>query len=152
MKNTIKLLSLIGFFLISASLYAQTPETIVGTWLTGSGKAKVKIEKKNNKYYGRIVWLKTPTYEDGSPKVDKNNPDASKRVNPVLGLNLLKDFVFDEGDKEWNNGTIYDPENGKTYSCNITLAGDKKIHVRGYVGISLIGRTDTWFKVMDIKE
>jgi uncharacterized protein (DUF2147 family) len=61
------------------------------------------------------------------------------------GLILLNNFVFDADDKVWEDGTIYDPKNGKTYSCNITLVDDK-LNVRGYVGISMIGRTAIWTK------
>ncbi|MHB8259232.1 MAG: DUF2147 domain-containing protein [Bacteroidia bacterium] len=133
---------------VNAFAQKMNADAILGTWLTGSGKAKVQIYKEGNKYNGKIVWLKTPTYEDGTPKLDKHNPDKTKQTTPTLGLRMLKDFVFDED--KWADGTIYDPENGKTYSCKITWR-DGKLDVRGYVGISLIGRTDTWFKVLDIK-
>lgn len=145
-----KLFLLITCFLLNNLLFSQKPnaDVILGTWLTASGKAKVLIYKETNKYYGKIVWLKNPTYEDGKPKVDKNNPDKTKKTAPLMGLNMLKDFVFD--DDEWEDGTIYDPENGKTYSCTMTYR-DGKLDVRGYVGISLIGRTQTWFKIPDSK-
>lgn len=138
------------FVVISANLIAQTTnkDALLGTWLTGSGKGKVQIYKEGDKYNGKIVWLKEPTYPDGKQKVDKNNPDKTQNTKPLLGLNMLKNFVFDED--KWTEGTIYDPENGKTYSCKITWR-DGKLDVRGYIGISLIGRTDTWFKVPDIK-
>lgn len=145
-----KLLSLFSGLLITLSAFSQKPnaDVILGTWLTASGKAKVQIYKEGNKYNGKIVWLKNPTYEDGKPKVDKNNPDKTKRNVPLMGLNMLKGFEFDED--EWEDGTIYDPENGKTYSCTMTYR-DGKLDVRGYVGISLIGRTQTWFKLPDSK-
>ena len=117
-------------------------DDILGTWMTGEGKGKVKIEKAGNKYYGKLVWLREPTYPDGQPKVDKNNPNASQRTTPLLGLQILKDFNFDSG--EWEDGTIYDPNNGKTYSCMITMPDKNTLHVRGYIGISLIGRTQVW--------
>lgn len=120
----------------------------MGSWLTASGKAIVQIYKEGDKYNGKIVWLKNPTYEDGKPKVDKNNPDQSKRSNPLIGLNLLKGFVYRKG--QWLDGTIYDPENGKTYSCFIKYR-DGMLDLRGYIGISLVGRTQTWYKA-DIKK
>jgi uncharacterized protein (DUF2147 family) len=140
----------IGVLLAALSVKCQTlnADLILGTWLTASGKAKVQIYKEGNKYNGKIVWLKDPNDEKGKPKVDKNNSEPAKRTVPLLGLNLLKDFVFDED--EWEDGTIYDPENGKTYSCTIKYR-DGKLDLRGYIGISLIGRTQTWFKVADIK-
>jgi uncharacterized protein (DUF2147 family) len=63
---------------------------------------------------------------------------------------MLKNFSFDEN--EWNGGTIYDPENGKTYNCKIAIRDGNKLDVRGYIGISLLGRTETWFRVADIKK
>ena len=145
-----KLLLFITSLLLSNLLFCQKPnaDVILGTWLTASGKAKVLIYKEGNKYNGKIVWLKNPSYDDGKPKVDKNNPDKTKQTSPLMGLNMLKDFVFD--DDEWEDGTIYDPENGKTYSCTMTYR-EGKLDVRGYIGISLIGRTQTWFKIPDSK-
>lgn len=145
-----KLLSLIFLMLLFFTGFTQAPsaDAVLGTWLTASGKAKVQIYKEGTKYNGKIVWLQNPTYEDGKVKVDKNNPDKARQTVPLLGLNMLKSFVFDED--EWEGGTIYDPENGKTYSCTIKFR-DGKLDLRGYIGISLIGRTQTWFKVADIK-
>ena len=147
MKKTISLLAIL---LLTLPVFAQTinEDAILGTWLTGSGKGKVQIYKKGVEFNGKIVWLKEPNYPDGKPKVDKHNPDKTKQSNPILGLNMLNSFVFNDG--KWVDGTIYDPENGKTYSCKITWR-EGKLDVRGYMGISLIGRTDTWFKVPDIK-
>lgn len=145
-----KILAVLFLLCFSINCLSQTvsADAIVGTWLTASGKAKVQIYKEGEKYNGRIVWLKTPTYEDGKAKTDKNNPDKTKQSTPLLGLNMLKGFEFDED--EWEDGTIYDPENGKTYSCTIKYR-DGKLDLRGYIGISLIGRTQTWYKVSDIK-
>jgi uncharacterized protein (DUF2147 family) len=145
-----KLITLSIACILCVNTFAQktNADAIIGTWLTGSGKGKVQIYKEGNTYNGKIVWLKEPTTPEGKPKVDAHNPDAAKQTTPVLGLNMLKGFVFNED--KWTDGTIYDPENGKTYSCKITWR-DGKIDVRGFMGISLIGRTDTWFKVLDIK-
>jgi uncharacterized protein (DUF2147 family) len=137
----------LGFVILSAILLfaakINNEDKVLGFWLVGNGKAKVKIEKEGKKYFGKIIWLKNPSNDAGQPRVDKNNPDVSKRKNPILGITLLKDFVYD-GDNEWVGGTIYDPENGKTYSCKITLKDQNTIEVRGYVGISMFGRTDVW--------
>ncbi|HXU28348.1 MAG TPA: DUF2147 domain-containing protein [Bacteroidia bacterium] len=145
-----KLIALLVVIFLSANTFAQTTnkDALLGTWLTGSGKGKVQIYKEGDKYNGKIVWLKEPNREDGTAKLDRNNSDKALQTRPIMGLNMLKGFIFDED--KWVDGTIYDPENGKTYSCKITWR-DGKLDVRGYIGISLIGRTDTWFKVPDIK-
>lgn len=117
-------------------------DPIEHTWLNGQKTGKIQVYKaKDGKFYGKIVWLAEPN-RDGKPKTDINNTDAKLRTRPVLGLLILKGFSKD-GDDGYEDGTIYDPKNGKTYSCKMTLKG-KTLDVRGYVGVSLIGRTDTW--------
>lgn len=116
-------------------------DDIVGTWVANQNKAKVQIYKSGNKYYGKIIWLKEPN-KDGKPKTDKYNPDPSRRHVPVVGLVVLKDFIYDDG--EWTDGEIYDPSSGKEYSCKITMPDKNTLKVRGYIGISLLGRTEVW--------
>lgn len=149
MKTFIYTTLLSIMFALAPNVNAQTADEILGDWLNQEGTAKIHIFKANNgkykgKYYGKIYWLKEPT-KNGKPKVDDQNPDVNKRNQEIVGLVILNDFTFDSDDKEWSNGTIYDPKNGKTYSCTITKSGDK-LNVRGYVGISMIGRTAIWTK------
>lgn len=118
-------------------------DAVIGVWKTGSGKGMVRIYKEGDKYYGKIVWLKEPNDENGNPKTDKNNSDESLRNRPLLGLVNLRDFVY-KGNKVWEGGRIYDPENGNDYSCEMKLVDENTLEVRGYIGISLFGRTDVW--------
>jgi uncharacterized protein (DUF2147 family) len=131
--------------MFSGILLAQvSADDIIGTWQTGGKEpAKIQVYKYQDKYYGRIIWLKYPE-KDGKPRVDKKNPDESKRDRQIIGLTILNGFRFDEDDAEWDNGKIYDPESGKTYSCYISLKDKNTLKVRGYVGISLFGRTEIW--------
>jgi uncharacterized protein (DUF2147 family) len=123
---------------------AQTDQ-IEGQWYNDIKSAKVLITKgSNGKFYGKVIWLKEPL-ENGKPKVDRLNEDPKLRSRPRLGLQVLTDFVKD-GDIKYTDGKIYDPLNGKTYSCNITYKG-KTLAIRGYIGISLFGRTTTWSRV-----
>jgi uncharacterized protein (DUF2147 family) len=144
-------------FVASLLFFSFTPENrlvaedsegdvLVGVWEPGHGKAKVKITKVGDKYFGKIVWLKEPLNEKGEKKTDVNNPDPKMHDTPLLGYKILKDFEY-AGKGVWENGTIYDPENGSLYSCTITKKTDTKIEVRGYIGVSMIGRTDTWTKL-----
>ena len=130
---------------INPIVASSSADNIVGLWLNQEGTAHVQISRTGSTYTGKIVWLKEPT-ENGRPRTDKNNPEAAKRAMPLMGLVILKDFVFDADDTEWTDGTIYDPKNGKTYSCTMTLE-DGRLNVRGYIGISLIGRTAVWTRV-----
>ena len=143
-KYALKLLLFILFFCGSrAFVFAQT-DPIEREWYNQEKTGKIKIYKATDgKFYGKIVWLKIPD-ENGKPKVDKNNPDEKRRNDPRLGLVVLKGLKKD-GDNVYDDGTVYDPENGKTYSCKITYKGDY-LDVRGYIGFSLIGRTATWTK------
>jgi uncharacterized protein (DUF2147 family) len=119
-------------------------DPLEGHWYSEDKTAKVHIYKaKDNKFYGKVDWLKVPN-RDGKPKVDGRNPDASKRNQPIVGLVILKGFKKD-GDNTYEDGTVYDPKNGKTYSCKITRKGNS-IDVRGYIGVSMIGRSTTWVK------
>ncbi len=136
----------IALQLIGVTSFAQVKaDDIIGVWLTrGNEPAKIQVYKAGEKYYGKIVWLQNPT-DIGKPKLDKNNPDKSKQNQAIVGLVILKGFRFD-GDDEWEDGDIYDPESGKTYSCFLTLKDKTTLKVRGYIGISLFGRTEVWTK------
>ncbi|MFN6945912.1 MAG: DUF2147 domain-containing protein [Cytophagaceae bacterium] len=140
-------LSLLLIFSLSSFInQSEDGDALIGVWEPGNGKAKVKITKIGEKYYGKIVWLKEPKDEKGVAKTDKNNPDESMRNTPLLGYRILKDFAY-KGNNTWEDGTIYDPENGSTYSCTIKMKNDNTLEVRGYIGVSMIGRTDTWTRL-----
>jgi len=142
MKNFLFILLFTAF---GFSAYSQNKDAVIGEWANATGEAHVDIVKRNNKYFGKIVWLKNPKDERGAIKTDQKNPNESLRSKPIQGLEILKDFVFD-GEK-WTDGKIYDPKSGKTYSCNITLKPDGNLNIRGYIGLSIIGRTEVWKKV-----
>jgi uncharacterized protein (DUF2147 family) len=138
-------------FLPFIQLNAQDVQAddILGVWLNEDKDAHIKVTNDDGKYFGEIIWLKDPIDEDtGKPKLDDENEDESLRSRPILGLMLLKDFEFD-GKDEWEDGKIYDPKNGKTYSCYIEFKDETKnlLKVRGYIGFSMIGRTTYWTRV-----
>jgi uncharacterized protein (DUF2147 family) len=143
MKNFV-LTAFFGLFVLISNLNAQEAgDKLIGLWEPSNGKARVKIEKIGNKYYGKIVWLKEPNDpQTGKPKLDKNNPDESMRSVPLKGYRMLKDFTY--GDGEWSNGSIYDPESGSTYNCVIKAKDDNTLDIRGFVGVKALGRTDVW--------
>ncbi|MBC7476378.1 MAG: DUF2147 domain-containing protein [Candidatus Sericytochromatia bacterium] len=117
-------------------------DAILGQWYTGVRDSKVEIYRTGDTYSGKISWLKQPK-KDGKLKIDDKNPDKSKSNRPIMGLALLKNFKY-SGNNKWESGKIYDPRDGKEYSCNMTLANSNTLNVRGYIGFSFIGKTDVW--------
>ncbi len=153
MKRLAYALAAVFLLCLCGNAYAQNADAIVGKWLDGKGKAHIEIYKGDGgKYFGKIVWLKEPAYpaDDkkgmaGKTKVDRENPDPAKRNQPILGLLILRDFVF--SGSIWEQGRIYDPENGKDYKCKMTLSTPDTLDVRGFIGFSMFGRTDNWTRV-----
>lgn len=141
-----KPLFLLLMVLCSLSALSQKGDAVIGKWKNGEGTGIVEIYRTTSGHYaGKIIWLKEPIDpETGKPKLDKRNPDESKRAVPTLGLINMHGFTYNEEDKVWEDGHIYDPKNGKEYSCKMELQDNNTLKVRGYIGVSLIGRTDTW--------
>ena len=133
------------FTAISFTGFAQNKDAILGQWINSTGEAHVEIYKKGVKYFGKIVWLKTQKDEKGIVKTDLKNPDPSLRSKPILGMEMLRDFVYDDG--KWTDGKIYDPKSGKTYSCNMNIKENGDLNMRGYIGISIIGRSEVWKRI-----
>ena len=115
-------------------------DKIIGTYLTENKNAKVAITKSGNKYVGKLVWTKT------QGKLDTHNPKAAERTKPLVGKSIVYGFTY-SGKNVWENGKIYDPENGKTYSCKITMKSKGDLTVRGFIGISLLGRNTAWTRI-----
>jgi uncharacterized protein (DUF2147 family) len=119
-------------------------DAILGEWINEKGDAKFLIYRSGGQYFGKITW------GTGGDTKDSKNPDPKKREQDLVGLVILKDFEF-KGQKTWSGGTIYDPKDGKTYSCILNLKNPNLLEVRGYVGITLFGRSETWTKVESTK-
>jgi uncharacterized protein (DUF2147 family) len=132
------------FALFSFSALAQTDLT-KGLWYNAEKTSKLQFYTQGDKMFGKVVWLSEPI-RNGKPRVDDKNPDPKLATKPLMGLIFMKDFKK-KSDKLWEDGTIYDPNNGKTYSCKITKVSDNELAVRGFIGISLIGRTSKFTRV-----
>jgi uncharacterized protein (DUF2147 family) len=149
MKTLLQTTILVLWLIFPVMALAVESDDILGEWVTEGGSSRVEIFKKDHHYFGKIVALKNPDYlpgeaegEEGTPRLDLHNPDETLRSRPLVGVELVQDFRFDK--EMWVDGRIYDPENGKDYSCKISLSEDGKLHVRGFVGVSLLGRTTVW--------
>ena len=150
-KFQITLMIFTAMLLAAANVNAQEfqPDDILGVWLNEDEDAHIEVYKEGDLYFGKIIWLKFPIDEEtGKPKLDKHNPDPELQKRPSLGIKLLTDFEWD-GDNEWDEGDIYDPKSGKTYSCYIIMKEYDLLKIRGYIGVSLIGRTTYWTRVKE---
>jgi uncharacterized protein (DUF2147 family) len=136
-------------FLLTSAAAGAADLAPVGRWTTiddntGKPTSVVTIVEKDGKLVGTIESLVLKPEEDQHPLCTKCSGD--KKDKPIIGMTILWDLARD-GD-EWSGGRILDPDNGETYKCYIALAeGGKKLKVRGYIGFSLLGRTQIWNRV-----
>lgn len=125
-----------GFYSISNA------QSIIGEWetfddLTGDKLSVVEIYNINDIYFGKIIHL----FEDSLDSVCDQCEDGDHN-KPIIGLVIIKNLIKD--DDEYNEGTILDPNNGKSYKCYMELIGTNKLKLRGYIGFSILGRTQYW--------
>jgi uncharacterized protein (DUF2147 family) len=133
---------------VSRSAAQDAAPSPIGVWATEGAKSHVKIaDCGGGQLCGSIIWLEEPQDKGGKDKVDSENPDPAMRTRKILGLALLNGFAHDGASNVWTGGTIYNPNDGKTYSCKMTLQDPKTLRVRGYVGLSLLGKTQIWNRV-----
>jgi len=131
---------------ISNAVAQNAPsDKIIGIWLSEEKDVKIEVYKFENKYFGKLIWGKTMYEADGkTSKKDVKNKNEKLRSRNLKDLIMLKDFEYHDG--VWDGGEIYDAYSGKTYSCTMKLENGK-LNIRGYIGISLLGRTAIWERV-----
>ena len=135
--------SLVTFVFLLATTLSSWAADIQGIWFNEEKTSKIQIYKQGDRYYGKIIWVKE--VQPNQPKTDVNNPDEKLRAKPLMGLIILTNFK-QSNDKVWEDGKIYDPRNGKTYSCKITKVSDQELAIRGYIGTPMLGRTSKFTK------
>lgn len=164
MKTGPLMLLILSVLALSAPSLADDwddPNAIVGLWVTsqdepGDPYSHVEISEADGKYGGRIAWLSHPLYDEdgpeaGQPKHDRNNPDEDLRDRPLVGLEMMHSFRFDEGDGKWVDGRIYDPKKGKEYRCKLTMKDIDTLEIYGYIkaGFVKLGRNTTWKRLAE---
>ena len=130
-------LSLFSFTLLSAQNKA---DDILGIWSINEGEAKVEIYQEAGVYMGKIVWLKEPNTSKGEPKTDRKNPNRSLRDQPVMGLVILKDLTYKNG--QWVNGKLYAVAKGKEVDVNLSLKSPEQLTLN--ISVSRFSTTKTW--------
>lgn len=127
-----------------ALLFGQSP---VGTWKTiddetGDAKSYVEItQASNGTLQGKVVKILTP----GKENKKCTDCKGAKKDKPILGMEIL--WGLEKDGDGWSGGKILDPNKGKEYKCKMSLKDNNTLDVRGYIGFSLIGRTQTWYRV-----
>ncbi len=133
---------------LSAAPKADDPDALLGKWLSSKKRNQVLIYKQGDKYYGKVVWMLEPNDPvTNKPKLDVENPDEKMRSQPVINLLVVKNLTY-QGKRTWGGGEVYNPEDGRTYSCEVKLKDASTLDIRGYVmGINFLGQTRTWTRV-----
>ncbi|SEN97698.1 hypothetical protein SAMN05216436_12744 [bacterium A37T11] len=135
-------------FFMTQLLSAQSKDAIAGKWENPTKEGRLEIYERDNKFYGKLYWLKNMNDKNGNPKLDEGNPDPTLRNRHILGLEILRKFSY-AGENVWDDGEIYDPKSGKIYKCKMTLKDSNTLQIRGYIGFSFLGRTEIWKRVND---
>jgi uncharacterized protein (DUF2147 family) len=132
-----------GWLLASAVFAADVPAAqILGNWLTEPRDGIIEISlASDGSYQGSIVGGNDPQ------RLDQHNPDPARRGQTLLGQIILKGMRYD-GEGKWSAGTIYDPDSGRTYQCRLQRLDAERLQVRGFLGISLLGRSQLWTRYL----
>jgi uncharacterized protein (DUF2147 family) len=141
MRNTITIFALFA----AMSFYGQN-HSVLGKWKTiddetGKAKSIVEIYDRSGVIYGKIIDI----IDVEKKKSVCTACTGEEKNKPIMGLVIIKGLKKDG--KEYNSGKILDPVTGKQYKCFIALEGNDRLNVRGYIGVSLFGRTQTWNRV-----
>lgn len=143
MLKHISYLGLLLGFLCWSFTYPPASDDIVGQWYTDGNESIIKIYKKGAVYYGNIHWVEEPYDENGQLKRDDKNPQEDKRNDLITEVVLLHHFKFN-GEDTWEDGIIYNPEDGKDYHGVITLKDRNTLSLRGYIGLPIFGKSVLW--------
>ncbi len=131
----------------SAASIASTDLT--GFWLTAQKGSIIEFKKNGELYEGKVVWSKNAKGRDGKALKDVNNPDKSKRNNPLLGTTMISGLKYNPKTDTYEGGKIYQPQTGRTFNCKVNLDKSKNaIQVNG--GVGFISKTLTWTRTSGV--
>jgi uncharacterized protein (DUF2147 family) len=141
-----KIILILAVFVFSSSLFGQSgPDQILGVWLNHTNDAKIKIIKKDNRYYGKIFWFAMPDEKVIAERTNKKNIDPKLIEKKMMGMEILSNLTYDDG--EWVDGTIYSPKKDQKVDCEIELSDDgKELYLTASKGL-LFSKTVTWTRV-----
>ncbi len=139
--NLLIRLTCLSSILISTLAWAEKTD-VEGRWLTQEGDGWIRIQIVGDSLEGSVAGSPDPKQRE-ERELDDRNPDPDLRTRRLDGLIIMKGFEYD-GDSKWSGGTVYDPNSGKTYKCTVTQVDADTLKMRGFIGISLFGRSETW--------
>jgi uncharacterized protein (DUF2147 family) len=123
----------------------QVAEGVTGRWLTEDGRGVLDIQRCDESICGKIDWFIDPTPHDGVIPHDVQNPDPTLRGRPICGLTILYGFHRESADpRNWEEGRVYNPEDGNTYHAYVAVLDADHIKLRGYIFIPLLGQSQIW--------
>ncbi len=126
-------------------------DAILGEWWTEGHEGRIRFRRhKSGTYMGITTWRKSMKHTEDNPLYDIYNPDPKKRDRSVLGIVLIWNLTYDGGG-EYSDGYVYNPRDGKTYRMNVDVVDRDTLDIRGYIGIPLLGQTQTWKRVRRVK-
>lgn len=143
-----KITTTLLFSFVGLLAFSQTNADIVGEWYNAEKDAVITLFEENETVSGKITWMQFPNDDNGNPKTDPLNPDENLKSRARMGMVMMSGFAYDE-DSVWDDGELYDPKKGKTYSGMMTLKDKNTIDLRGYIGFSFIGRSSTWTRKLN---
>ena len=120
-----------------------------GLWLDHTGRGAVEIVQCASELCGRIVWLKDSLDPSGKPLVDTQNAEKSKRGTPICGLQIIGGLKR-QPDGSWDDGWIYDPEEGERFDLELRLRGPEQLQVKGYKGLKFLSETFQWRRIAEV--
>ncbi len=130
---------------------SMTAEAMIGLWMSEHGDGKIRVSACEDipGWCGTIVWVRDANDESGQPRRDVKNPDPALRDRFVNGLQILRFAGEPDGSGTYGECRIYDPKRGDDYRCRVRLESPDLLRIRGYLGITLIGKTTRWRRIIE---
>jgi uncharacterized protein (DUF2147 family) len=137
------------FAVIAAPFLARAsepdPSELLGNWMAESEKIAIELYRCEEYLCGKIIWVIKPYRNNGEFKRDKRNPDPALRQRGYCGIEVVRG-LRGKNDRVWRHGTFYYPKKGRSFDLDIKLKDDDRLELRAYLGIRLLGMSETWLR------
>jgi len=141
-----KIFWVIPFLVVLALPAAAENPTPIGVWLHPDKRIEIEIAPCGERLCAKIVWLKRPNGDNGQALADAKNKDPALRARPLVGLNVLQGLRA-VGENEWEDGEIYNPDDGVNYRTRMSIESNGNLRVRAFVLVPMLGQTLIWTPV-----